>query len=73
MAANRFRITIDWENNVQFKVEAQRMLPVQEPPFTIVRVDENEHLLDIWSSAVDIMERFIKAKMEDIRKDMAVP
>lgn len=66
----RIRIDIIWENNVAFDVAAKE----NDAKFkTVVRVEENGHISDLWPAVTDTVERYIKALMARIGKDMFSP
>lgn len=68
MAATRIRVDIEWENNESFEITAKED---SGNALTVIKADENGHLAALWSSYTDIMERYIKAVMARVGKEMA--
>lgn len=68
MAATRIRVDIEWENNVGFEITAKEGAG---SVLTVIKADENGHLAELWSSYTDIVERYIKAIMARVGREMA--
>ena len=67
MAATVIDVRIEWENGVAFEVQAQEG---SGPVVTIVKAGENGNLAVMWSALTDVTERYIKALMARIGKEM---
>lgn len=70
MAENEIEVTIKWENGVTFEMTWKEN---DGPVLTLVKVDENGCIKEMWSAITDVVERCLKATMARIGKDMAQP
>jgi len=70
---NKVTVSLIWENNSQFTARANvKRIGQEEYGFVIVSADENNHLVTIWPSLVDIVEKYIKSTMAKILEEMKV-
>ena len=68
MAEQKLDVTIKWENDNYFEVKAKKN---GGENFTIIRNDENSHLLDMWPGVRKAVIRYFESVLSDIRSDMA--
>lgn len=67
MAQNEIELTFKWENTVTFEVTARD----NGSPLTIIKMDENDDIANLWPAASDLVERYMKSLMARIGKEMA--
>ena len=69
MAQTQVEVIFKWENNKKIEVEAKE----GSNTITVLRVDENGHLAEMMPAVLDLVERYIKALLTRVAKDMAQP
>ncbi len=67
MAAKELKITITWENAVQFKMTAKEG---NDPLKLIAQMDENVNLPILWPSMQTLCETYFKKELEQIGNEM---
>lgn len=70
MAQSKIELEITWENNVAFTVTTKENAG---PVKTLILMDENGEIANLWPSATDLLERYIKSVMAKIGKEMKLP
>jgi len=68
MAEQKLEVIIKWENDNYFEITAKKN---GGEKFTIIRNDENAHLLDMWSGVQKASLQYFRAVLEDIKVDMS--
>ncbi len=67
MAQNEVELTFKWENDVVFEVDIRD----NQHALTLVKMEENGQISELWPAASDLMERYVKSLMARIGQDMA--
>ncbi len=75
MALKRLTLVLQWENQNQFKMVEKGDDNATPPTVdkTIVLVEENSRIADVWPGVQNICISFLVGKMEDIGKEMKQP
>lgn len=68
MASHRITIRLDWENQVQFKVDFRKD---SGEWLSVLQSDENGELKTLWPHISRVAQEFFKAKMAEIGAEMA--
>ncbi len=71
---NELELTFKWKNGVSFEVVA-KSTPAGGPvtTYTVIKADENTHMLTFWDSLTSIMTTYVQRNMAEIRKEMEAP
>lgn len=67
MAETKVLLEVAWENNVSFEINAKED---DGPVLAVIKTDENGSVDVMWPALTDVVERYIKALMARIGKEM---
>ena len=67
MAASELKITLTWENGVEFKMTAKRD---DGDTLKVVQMDENGHIAQLWPSVQQLCETYLNNELEAIGHEM---
>lgn len=70
MPGSEIELKVTWENTASFEVTVKEDAG---PVLTVVKADENGNLAAMWPALTDAVERYIKALMSRIGKEMSEP
>ena len=68
--ANEIEMVLSWENNVGFILTAKKN---SGPVKTIVSMDENGKIGELWSAAQQLCITYISAELKSIGLEMKAP
>lgn len=66
---NKVRIELEWENDDFFEMTSK---VGDGNKMTVVRIEENAHIEDLWKSISDICNEFFSRKIKEIGVEMKV-
>lgn len=70
MAEHEIEIVLKWENNKSFTATTKED---DGAVLSLAKMDENGQIATLWPSQADCLERYIRALMARIGKEMAQP
>lgn len=67
---NELELLLSWENNIGFSMTFKKNT---EPVKTILQMDENGKVSELWPHIERVCKEFLKLKLTEIGQDMKLP